>query len=155
MKIVVGADNLGFELKEFVKKVLEDNGIEVIDVGVFNKDAVDYPDIAEKAANIVVSGECDRGILVCGTGIGMAIAANKVEGIRAAVCHDVYSAKRSIKSNNVQIMTLGALVVGQALAKSLVETWIKSEFTGGPSARKIDKIMQIEKRSKIKENIAL
>ena len=155
MKIAIGSDNLGLELKEFVKKVLTDNSIEFIDAGVFNKDPMDYPDIAEKVADMVVSGECERGILVCGTGIGMAIAANKVEGIRAAVCHDPYSAERSIKSNDVQIMALGALVVGQAVAKSMVETWIKAEFTGGPSAIKINKIMQLEKRSKMKEENTL
>lgn len=148
MKVVIGADNLGFKLKEFTKNVLKDNNVEFMDAGVFNEDPVDYPDIAEKVANMVASGEYERGILICGTGIGMAIAANKVEGIRAAVCHDIYSAERSIKSNNVQIMALGALVVGEALARSLVEVWLKSEFSGGPSAKKIEKIMEIEKKKK-------
>lgn len=147
MRIAVGSDNLGYNLKEYIINILEENDIEYVNAGVFNDEPVDYPDISEKVANMVAKNECDRGILVCGTGIGMAIAANKVEGIRATVCHDMYSAERSRKSNNVQILAMGALVVGKELAKCLVEVWLKSEFAGGGSARKVDKITQIEKRN--------
>lgn len=148
MKIAIGSDILGYKLKEYVKQVLDQNGAEYLDVGVHEEENTDYPDIAEKVANHISSGECERGILICGTGIGMAIAANKVEGIRAAVCHDLYSAERSRKSNNAQIMALGALVIGDALAKGLVEVWLKSEFEGWASAQKIEKISQLEKRNK-------
>lgn len=150
MKIAVGSDNPGYKLKEFIKKVLEENNVEYTDAGVFNEEPADYPDIAEKVANMIASGDYERGILVCGTGIGMAIAANKVEGIRAAVCHDMYSAERARKSNDAQIMALGALVVGEALARGLVEVWLRSEFAGGASANKVEKISQIEKRNRNK-----
>ena len=147
MKVAVGSDHLGYGLKKNIIKVLEQNNVEYLDAGVFNDEPADYPDIAEKVANLIVSGHCDRGILICGTGIGMAIAANKVQGIRAAVCHDMYSAERARKSNNAQIMAMGALVVGDALAKALVETWLKSEFAGGASEKKVEKISQIEMRN--------
>lgn len=145
MKIAIGADNLAVELKEVVKELLSEKKIEYKDFGVFNNDPVDYPDIAKVVAENVASHEFDRGILICGTGIGMAIAANKVEGIRAAVCHDIYSAERARKSNNAQIMALGAFIVGKALARSLVTTWLESEFQGGGSEQKVNKIMEIEK----------
>lgn len=147
MKIAIGADNLGFKLKESIIKVLMDKDIKYTDIGTFNEAPVDYPDIAVKVADMVASGEYERGILICGTGIGMAISANKVNGIRAAVCHDMYSAERAVKSNNTQIIALGALVVGEALARGLVNVWLNSEFTGGPSAYKIEKIKEIEKRN--------
>jgi ribose 5-phosphate isomerase B len=150
MKLIIGSDNIGYKLKEFIKTVFDKNNSIYFDVGVFNEEPMDYPDIAVKVANMIASGEYDRGILICGTGIGMAIAANKVKGIRAAVCHDIYSTERSRKSNNVQIMTLGALVIGEALAKTLVETWLKTEFMGGLSIQKIDKISQIENYNKNK-----
>ena len=120
--------------------------VEVVDFGVKDPAPVHYPDIAEKVAVAVAKGECERGILICGTGIGMAMAANKVPGIRAAQVYDVYSAERSRKSNNAQIMTMGALVTGPALAKKLVEAWLVSDFAGGGSAPKVDKIMAIEER---------
>ncbi|MBC7190109.1 RpiB/LacA/LacB family sugar-phosphate isomerase, partial [Candidatus Aerophobetes bacterium] len=105
---------------------------------------IDYPDKAKEVAEAVARGEFDRGILLCGTGIGMAIAANKVRGIRAACCHDIYSAERARKSNNAQIMTMGAFVIGVELAKMLVDAWLRSEFQGGRSLPKVEKIMKIE-----------
>lgn len=146
MKIIIGSDNIGFGLKEYIKEVLRENSVEYVDAGVFDVTPMDYPDIAVIVAKEVIEGKFDRGILICGTGIGMAIAANKVKGIRAAVCHDIYSAERSRKSNNAQIMALGAQIVGNALAKSLIEVWLKSEFQGGGSTKKIEKISLIEQQ---------
>ena len=144
MKIAIGSDHLGLELKDIIKDFLKEREIEVNDFGTMSKEPIDYPDIAKKVAKAVAKGDCQRGILICGTGIGMAIAANKVKGIRAAVCHDLYSAERSRKSNNAQIMAIGALIIGPELAKKLVEVWLNSEFQGGRSERKVKKIMEIE-----------
>jgi len=144
MKIAIGSDHLGLELKNMIRDFLKDKEIEVKDFGTMSKEPIDYPDIAKKVAKAVAKGDCERGILICGTGIGMVIAANKVRGIRAAVCHDLYSAERSRKSNNAQIMAIGALIIGSELAKKLVEVWLNSEFQGGRSERKVKKIMEIE-----------
>lgn len=144
MKIAIGSDHLGLELKNIIRDFLKEKEIEVNDFGTMSKEPIDYPDIAKKVAKAVAKGYCERGILICGTGIGMTIAANKVKGIRAAVCHDLYSAERSRKSNNAQIMAIGALIIGSELAKKLVEVWLNSEFQGGPSERKVKKIMEIE-----------
>jgi len=146
MKIAIGCDHLGLPLKEEIAALLRERHVEFQDYGVCSADKVDYPDIAEQVAGAVQKGESDRGILVCGTGIGMAIAANKVPGIRAAVVHDPYSAERSRKSNDAQVMTMGSLVIGPQLARSLVSIWLESEFQGGDSARKVEKINQIEKK---------
>jgi len=144
MKIAIGSDHLGLELKNIIRDFLKEKEIEANDFGTMSKQPIDYPDIAKKVAKAVVKGDCERGILICGTGIGMAIAANKVKGIRAAVCHDLYSTERSRKSNNAQIMAIGALIIGSELAKKLVEVWLNSEFQGGRSERKVKKIMEIE-----------
>ncbi len=144
MKIAIGSDHLGLELKNLIKDFLREKEINVEDFGTMSKEPVDYPDIAKKVAKVVARNDYQRGILICGTGIGMAIAANKVRGIRAAVCHDLYSAERSRKSNNAQIMAIGALIIGPELAKKLVEVWLNSEFQGGRSERKVKKIMEIE-----------
>ena len=144
MKIAIGSDHLGLELKNLIKDFLREKEIDVEDFGTMSREPVDYPDIAEKIAKVVARNDYQRGILICGTGIGMAIAANKVRGIRAAVCHDLYSAERSRKSNNAQIMAIGALIIGPELAKKLVEVWLNSEFQGGRSEGKVKKIMEIE-----------
>ena len=146
MKIAIGCDHLGLPPKEEIIALLRERNIDFQDYGVGSKDKIDYPDVAEKVACAVQQGEFDRGILVCGTGIGMAIAANKVPGIRAAVVHDPYSAERSRKSNNAQVMAMGSLIVGPKVAQMLVSIWLNSEFQGGESARKVEKISQIEKR---------
>ena len=144
MKIAIGSDHLGLELKNMIRDFLKEEEIEVNDFGTMSKEPVDYPDIAKKVAKAVAKEDYERGILICGTGIGMTIAANKVKGIRAAVCHDLYSAERSRKSNNAQIMAMGALIIGPELAKKLLEVWLNSEFQGGRSERKVKKIMEIE-----------
>jgi len=144
MKIAIGSDHLGVELKNLIRDFLKEKEIEINDFGTMSKEPIDYPDIAKKVAKVVATEDYERGILICGTGIGMAIAANKVRGIRAAVCHDLYSTERSRKSNNAQIMAMGALIIGPELAKKLVEVWLNSEFQGGRSERKVKKIMEIE-----------
>ncbi|MCL5102995.1 MAG: ribose 5-phosphate isomerase B [Armatimonadetes bacterium] len=145
--IAIGSDHLGYDLKKVLKRfVEEDLCIECVDVGVHSHRAVDYPDVAIKVADKIRDGSCSQGILICGTGIGMAIAANKVLGVYAAVCHDPYSAERARKSNDANVMCIGALVVGPELAKSLAGTWLSSDFQGGNSARKIGKIAAIERR---------
>ncbi len=150
MKIAIGSDELAFDMKEMIKKFLQEQTevtIETLkDCGVSSGENADYPDIAEKVARSIMSGECERGILVCGTGIGMAIAANKFPGIRAAQVYDPYSAERSRKSNDAQIMTLGALTMGMETAKYLVGIWLKCEFAGGRSTRKVEKINAIDQQ---------
>ena len=149
LTIAIGADDAATELKNLVKSHLQSKGIEVFD---FSHDVGDnsliYPDIAFNLASAVSDGTYLRGILLCGTGIGMAIVANKVPGIRAAQCHDTYSAERARKSNDAQIMTMGARVIGPELAKNIVDVWLASEFEGGRSAPKVDKISYYEKQGK-------
>ena len=147
MKIVIGADHNGLKLKNTLKGYLQERGAEVTDAGVYTEEPVDYPDIAWNVAEAVAAGTYDRGILICGTGIGMSIVANKVPGIRAAQCTDPYSAERAIKSNDAQIITFGALVTGEAVAKKLVDIWLDSEFDPScPSGRKVEKIKELDEK---------
>src|ERR1017187_6837243 len=146
IRIALGSDHLGLALKSQIAALLRERGVEFQDFGALTGEVVDYPDVAERVAGAIHDGLFDRGILVCGTGIGMAIAANKVPGIRAAVVHDPYSAERSRKSNDAQILTMGACVIGVQVARQLVSIWLESEFQGGDSARKVAKIGLIETR---------
>ena len=146
MKIVIGCDEAGCGLKHIIIDLLQKEGIEVTDEGCRDDEVVLYPNIAERVANIVADGEADRGILICGTGIGMAMAANKVKGIRAAVCHDPFSTERSRKSNDAHIMCMGARVIGPELAKMLVKLWLTCDFAGGGSAPKVEAIKQMEEK---------
>ena len=146
MRIAVGSDHFGLPLKKHIVNFLKEKQINFNDYGVFSPEEVDYPDIAEKVALSIREGEYDRGILVCGTGIGMAISANKIPGIYAAVVHDPYSAERARKSNNAQVLAMGSNIIGPELAKSLVSIWLNSEFQGGRSSRKVDKISKIENK---------
>jgi len=138
--VAIGSDEAGYDLKEQLKIHLAARGVEVVDYGCPSPAPVDYPDVALALAQDIAAHKADRGILICGTGIGMAIAANKVPGVSAAQAHDAYSAQRARKSNNAQIVTLGARVIAPELAKTIVDIWMASEFEGGNSARKIDKI---------------
>ncbi len=142
--IAIGSDDAGYQLKEALKAYLQSAGYAVADYGPESPDPVDYPDVALTVAHAVARGEHDRAVLVCGTGIGMAIAANKVPGVYAAVAHDVYSAAKARSSNNAQVLTLGARVIAPELAKTLLEVWLATEFGGGASARKVDKIRAAE-----------
>jgi ribose 5-phosphate isomerase B len=146
--IALGSDEAGFALKQELAAFLRGLGHAVEHYGCHTAAAVDYPDVAETVALAVAAGHHPRAILVCGTGIGMAIAANKVPGIRAAQAHDTYSAERARLSNNAQIVTLGARVVGPELAKSIVRTWLGAEFAGESSAsfHKVRKLMEIDHR---------
>lgn len=141
LPIAIGTDGAGDGLKEIISSHLSDLGFKVDDFGVKNL----YPDIALAVAQSIAEGKHERGILICGTGIGVCITANKVPGIRAAVCHDSYSAQRARKSNDCQIMTLGARVVGEELAKNLVDIWLDSEFEPARSAEKVERISEIER----------
>jgi ribose 5-phosphate isomerase B len=144
MKIGIGCDDAGFALKEILKQHLAQQNLEVSDYGCHSDAPVDYPDIALAMAHDVASGTLVRGILICGTGIGMAIAANKVRGVYAAQAHDTFSAERARKSNNAQIVTMGARVIGSEVAKQITDHWIASEFGGGGSLRKVQKIAAAE-----------
>lgn len=139
-KIIIGADNLGVELKAVLREHLKGTGWDVTDIGVDSTDPVDYPDIAIELARRISRNEFERGILICGTGAGMAITANKVANVRAVTVTDPYTAERAIASNNAQVITLGALITGPSLAKMLVDIWLANQFQGGNSARKVDKI---------------
>ncbi|NLY77157.1 MAG: ribose 5-phosphate isomerase B [Tissierellia bacterium] len=144
MKVGLGSDHGGFELKEYIKEYLEGEGIEYIDYGTHSLDSVDYPDYGEKLSKAVVSGEVDRGIAICGTGIGISIACNKVRGIRCALCSDTYSARMSVEHNNANILALGGRVLGKDLALEIVSAWLKAKFQGGRHERRINKISSIE-----------
>ena len=146
MRLVIGSDHWGFPLKEILRAHLAKAGYECDDLGAYDTGPVDYPDVALALAEDVAAGKHDRGILVCGTGIGMAIAANKVPGVRAAPCHDPYSAERARKSNDAQIIAFGAQIVAPTLARVLLDHWLASEFSGGRSAPKVDKIKAIDAR---------
>ena len=144
--IAIGADDAAFELKRLLVAFLRERGYEVRDFGCHSPDPVDYPDVAVAVAEAVARGEHDRAILVCGTGIGMEIAANKVPGVRAALCHDVYSASRARRSNDAQVLTRGARVIGLELAKRIVEEWLRAEFECGRSAGKVAKLAELDRR---------
>lgn len=140
MRIAVGADHNGYRLKEAVKARLVGLGHEVSDFGCSSEDVVDYPDVAADVSRAVVSGEVERAVLVCGTGIGMAIAANKIHGVRAASVMDPYSAERAMASNNAQVLCFGAKVISAEVANLLLDHWLDATFQGGDSGRKVGKI---------------
>ena len=141
MKISIGCDELGIDLKDMIIDVFSKKGHEFCDVGVMKGETVNYPSVAYSAVKKMNEGHCERCILICGTGIGMALAANKIEGAYAAVCHDVYSTERSILSNNANIMCMGALVIGSKTAEKLVELWLGLTFD--PNCRSFDKVQEI------------
>lgn len=147
MKIVIGNDHVALEMKLQIKEYLEQKGIEVIDVGTDSPERCDYPVYGEKAANMVASGEADCGILICGTGIGISLSANKVNGIRACVCSEPYSARLSKQHNNTNILAFGARVIGIELAKMIVDEWLNASFEGGRHQRRINMLSEIEKRN--------
>lgn len=142
--IAVGSDHGGFALKEEIKRHLEEQGIEVRDFGCHSPESVDYADIAYPLGKAVAAGECERGILCCGTGIGISMAANKVKGIRAACCSDCFSAKLTRQHNDANVLCMGGRVVGPGLALMMVDLFLNTEFEGGRHQRRIDKITEIE-----------
>ena len=144
MKLLMGADHGGVELKAIISDYLKNKGYEITDVGTFTTDSVDYPDIAKKVTAAITSKECELGILVCGTGIGMSIAANKVKGIRAAACSEHFSAKYTRLHNNSNILCLGGRVIGVGTAIELVDLFVDTDFEGGRHAGRVAKITEIE-----------
>lgn len=144
MKIAIGSDHGGFRLKGEIKAMLTEKNIAFQDFGTHSNESVDYPDISRNVAEAVASGEYDRGIIICGTGIGVSIAANKIKGIRAALCHDVFSAQMSREHNDANVLTMGERVVGPGLACMIVETWLGAEFAGGRHGRRVEKIASLE-----------
>ena len=144
MKIVIGCDHGGFELKEILKKHLFEKGFDITDVGCYDTNSVDYPDIAVSACAKVTSGECSWGVLVCGTGIGISIVANKIDGIRCALVSNEYSAEMSKCHNNANMLAFGGRVTCPDLAKNIIDAYIAAEFEGGRHQSRIDKIKDLE-----------
>ena len=143
-KLVIAADHLGLPLKNVLKEHLEGRGIEVVDMGVNAAEPVDYPDVGRALAERVAAHDFERGILVCGTGAGMAIVANKVPGVRAVCVTDPYTAERAIASNNAQVITMGAQITGPSVARMLVDIWLANEFQASRSGAKVAKIDQVD-----------
>lgn len=144
MRLAIGSDHGGFRLKQEIIKVLREEGVEFCDFGTFSPESCDYPDIAVAVAEAVSRKEFNYGIIICGTGIGVAITANKVPGVRAALCHDTFSARMAREHNDANILTLGERVIGPGLAADIVRMWLKSEFAGGRHSRRVEKIAAIE-----------
>ncbi|MBW1694145.1 MAG: ribose 5-phosphate isomerase B [Deltaproteobacteria bacterium] len=147
--IVIGADHAAYDLKETVKAFLVEMGIDVHDVGTHGKDSVDYPDVGIMAASMVSKGKLKRGILLCGTGIGMSMVANKFPYVRAALCNDIFSAVMSRRHNDANILVLGGRIIGDILALEIVRTWIETPFEGGRHQTRIDKIDGIDQKGLI------
>lgn len=145
--IALACDHGGFKLKQEIIKELTSRGLEFKDYGTYNEDSCDYPEFGEKAAVAVASGECEKGIIVCGTGIGISIAANKVNGVRCALCSDCFSAEMTRRHNDANILALGERVLGTGLALKICNTFLDTEFEGGRHARRVEKIMEIEARN--------
>jgi ribose 5-phosphate isomerase B len=145
MQILLACDHGGYELKEELKAFLKSLGVEPIDMGTFNEDSVDYPDFGILAAERVSRGELEKGILICGTGIGMSIVANKFPKIRAALANDLYSSRCSREHNDANILIIGGRIVGKELAKEIVKVWLETPFAGGRHKRRLEKIQALEK----------
>lgn len=142
--IALSSDHAGYPLKEEIRKYLEEKGIEFVDCGAYSTDSVDYPYQAKKACDLIVEGKCDKGILCCGTGIGISMAANKVKGIRAACCSDYFSAKYTRMHNDANVLCMGARVIGPGAAIELVEVFLNTDFECGRHQRRVDQITEIE-----------
>lgn len=146
MKVAIGSDHGGYDLKETVAAVIKELGHDVVDKGVFERTSVDYPDYAARVAEAVVSGECEQGVLICGTGIGMSIAANKIHGIRAALCNEIFSAQMAREHNDANILCLGARVVGPSVAEGIVRAYFTSSFAGGRHANRVAKLTALDEQ---------
>jgi ribose 5-phosphate isomerase B len=146
MKVALGCDHAGYALREVITSLLEQEGHELLDEGTWTDESCDYPDFADRVAMRVVSGEAERGIMVCATGVGMAMVANKIPGIRAAVCNDLYTARYSRLHNDANVLALGARVVGSGVAREIVSIWMETPFEGGRHSRRLDKMGEIERR---------
>ncbi len=147
MKIAIGCDHAGFQYKEIVKKHLQEKGFEVLDKGTYSEERVDYPVYGEAVANAVASGEADKGIVICGTGIGISIAANKVKGIRAALCTNEYMARMARKHNDANILAFGARVLGIDVVLGIVDEFFSTDFEGGRHEKRVNLIKEIEEKN--------
>ena len=147
MRIAIGSDHKAIEFKSFIKTTLENLGVEVVDVGPFSEERVDYPDFGMAVANMVAEKEADRGIAICASGVGMSITANKVPGVRAVLCQDLYIARMSRLHNDTNVLCLGALVVGPAIAEEIVRVWLQTEYEGGRHQQRLDKIAALERKA--------
>ncbi|MBI3813696.1 MAG: ribose 5-phosphate isomerase B [Nitrospinae bacterium] len=147
-KIAIAADHGGFELKEDIKLFLKEIGYEPVDFGTHNNDSVDYPDFGIKVAEAISKGDMTKGILICGTGIGMSIVVNKFSNVRGALCNDVYTTRMSREHNDSNILILGGRVVGKGLAREMVRTWLTAKFEGGRHQKRLDKIKELEEKIK-------
>lgn len=147
MKIAVACDHGGFRLKNVLIKEIERLGYEVVDFGTYSEDSCDYPDYAKKAAYAVSKGECEKGVVICGTGIGVSITANKVNGIRCALVHDVFSAKATRAHNDTNMIAMGQRVIGEGLALEILNAWLNTEYEGGRHDQRIKKLMAIEEEN--------
>jgi len=147
IRVAIDCDDAAVELKKEIVRHLREKGVDVTDLDALGRGKADYPEIGFDLARRIQSGEYDRGILMCGTGLGMAMIANKVEGVYAGTAHDTYSAERLRKSNDAQVLTMGARVIGPELAKSIVDAWLPSDFQGGGSQPKVDKMRELERKS--------
>jgi len=146
MRVAIGSDHAGYELKGEIVKFLQTKNCEVVDFGTCDSKSVDYPDYALKVAEAVRNGDCEKGIVICGTGIGISVSANKVQGIRAALCTNSFMARMSREHNNANVLALGARIVGLDLALDIVNTWLEAEYLGDRHQRRVDKITDIEKK---------
>ncbi len=146
MRIVIGSDHGGFTLKKEIKQLLDEMGFDYEDVGCHDESSVDYPDFAIPVAEKVARGEVDRGIVICGTGIGVSISANKVKGIRCALVHDVFSAKATREHNNSNVLAMGERVIGPGLAREIAKAWLETDYAGGRHERRVNKITQYEEK---------
>ena len=145
MRVAVAADHAGFPLKELVLKIVRDLGHEGQDLGTYNTDPVDYPDYAQKVGRSIQRDEADRGIIICGSGVGAAVAANKMVGVRAGLCHDTYSAHQSVEHDNTNVLALGARIIGPELAAEIVHNFLEAEFSGEERhVRRLNKVLKIE-----------
>ena len=153
MQVVVGSDHAGFELKKILSDHLQHNGHLVLDVGTYSTEPVDYPDYAEAVALSVLRGEAERGILICGSGVGASVAANKIKGIRAGLCHDCYSAHQGVEHDDTNVLVLGARVIGTELAKDISLIFLNANFTAEERhQRRLKKILDIEKRYAVSQS---
>ena len=149
MRIAIGADHRGYEMKDEIAAALKRDGHEVLDVGTNSADSVDYPDYARAVGEAIIDGRAERGILVCGSGVGAGIAANKMRGVRAALCHDTYSARQGVEHDDMNVLCLGARVVGSALAMELVKAFLTARFKGEERLRRrLDKVAEMEREGR-------
>jgi len=148
MQIAIGSDHAGFELKEDLRKFLKERGLGVLDLGVPDETPVDYPEIGMAVAEKVSTGEMPRGILICGTGIGMSMVANRFPGVRATLCHDLYTARMSREHNDSNLLVLGARLLGKGIAREILRVWLEADFLGGNHQRRLDEIAALDEKNR-------